>query len=129
MDGRKYGVLFKFIEVSISFAIVLVIVLFYIWGMCEFFESIFNEPLEYRDSLLTWGTVLGASAIVIGTFIRDVAIALNNVSKALLKMPEIQGKVLTEVYEIDTRKSKKHPNKKDGEEEEIVTISYDFTYL
>lgn len=90
---------------------------------------VLEGELPFKTEVLSLGTVLGASAIVIGESIRSISRATDRVSRALRDLPAKQVEAEEEKYEVPS--SKNTCNKKEfgsGEDKDEEPICYDFMY-
>lgn len=66
--------MYRFFEISISFAMIMAIVTLYITLLVLFTERfIVQDLLENRSQIITLGSIAGASAITIGSAIKSIA--------------------------------------------------------
>lgn len=79
--------MYRFFEISISFAMVMAIVTLYITLLVLFTERfIVQDLLENRSQIITLGSIAGASAITIGASIKSVAYSILCVGDKMEKL-------------------------------------------
>lgn len=79
--------MYRFFEISISFAMVMAIVTLYITLLVLFTERfIVQDLLESRSQIITLGSIAGATAITLASSIKDIAYSILYVGDKIEKL-------------------------------------------
>lgn len=79
--------MYRFFEISISFAMVMAIVTLYITLLVLFTERfIVQDLLENRSQIITLGSIAGATAITIASSIKAVAYSILSIGDKIEKL-------------------------------------------
>ena len=79
--------MYRFFEISISFAMVMAIVTLYITLLVLFTERfIVQDLLENRSQIITLGSIAGATAITIASSIKAIAYSILSIGDKIEKL-------------------------------------------
>lgn len=122
------GMLYKFFEISLGFAVTLVIVGGYIAILFWLYSLISPDTIiPYKDTVILAGAIGGAVSIILSSSIRKVGYELSNIKPDIdiyLTIPsgeECYGYTFPDEEESDDKEE-------DGKKKEKI-ISYDFNYV